>query len=160
MDTSTKTAAALPFARIGPAAAIGASLEVVRDGSFFPFVTGWIGENHNAPLPTALMGLVLLASAVAYYILQQIRHQGSHSRLATAIGRGLKGRISPLFALGVPLAFVHPAIADSLYVLVALIWLAPDPRIERGLKRPSASQQTPIRSRSERCPGSLRPDRC
>jgi uncharacterized membrane protein len=80
--------------------------------------------------------VVLLAAAIAYYILARtiIRHQGPQSRLANAIGNDLKGRLSPvLYALAIPLAFVHEWIADGLYVLVALIWLAPDPRIERGL---------------------------
>ena len=106
--------------------------------SLVPFVTGWMGENHNAPLPTALMGVVLLAAAIAYYILQRtiIRHQGQRSKLAIAIGRDLKGKLSPLlYASAIPLAFVHEWISDALYVLVALIWLAPDPRIERGLPR-------------------------
>ena len=105
--------------------------------SLIPFVTGFLGENHNAPLPTALMGVVLLAAAIAYYILQRtiIRHQGPHSKLAVAIGRDLKGKISPvLYASAIPLAFVHEWISDALYVLVALIWLAPDPRLERGIK--------------------------
>lgn len=105
--------------------------------SLVPFVTGWMGENHNAALPTALMGVVLLAAAVAYYILQRtiIRQQGPNSRLAVAIGGDRKGRLSPaVYALAIPLAFVNEWIADALYVLVALIWLIPDPRIERGLK--------------------------
>jgi TMEM175 potassium channel family protein len=105
--------------------------------SLVPFVTGWWGENHAAPLPTALMGVVLLSAAIAYYILQRtiMRHQGPRSKLAAAVGRDLKGKLSPvLYAAAVPLAFVHTWIADALYVLVALIWLAPDPRIERRLE--------------------------
>jgi len=105
--------------------------------SLIPFVTGWMGENHNAPVPTSLMGVVLFAAAIAYYILQRtiMRQQGPHSKLAAAVGRDLKGRLSPvLYALAIPLAFVHEWLADGLYVLVALIWLVPDPRIERGLK--------------------------
>jgi uncharacterized membrane protein len=104
--------------------------------SLVPFVTGWWGENHDAPLPTALMGVVLLSAAIAYYTLQRtiMRHQGPGSKLATAVGRDLKGKLSPLlYASAIPLAFVHTWIADALYVLVALIWLAPDPRIERRL---------------------------
>jgi uncharacterized membrane protein len=82
------------------------------------------------------MGVVLLAAAIAYYILARtiIRHQGANSKLAAAIGNDLKGKLSPLlYALAIPLAFVHEWISDGLYVLVALIWLSPDPRIERGL---------------------------
>jgi uncharacterized membrane protein len=105
--------------------------------SLIPFVTGWMGENHNAPLPTALMGVVLLAAAIAYVILQNtiIRQQGPQSKLALAVGRDRKGKISPLlYASAVPLAFVNEWISDALYVLVALIWLVPDPRLERGNK--------------------------
>jgi uncharacterized membrane protein len=104
--------------------------------SLIPFVTGWMGENHNAPLPTSFMGVVLLCSAVAYTILQStiIRRQGRHSRLAAAIGRDKKGKISVcMYALAVPLAFVHQWISDALYVLVALMWLVPDRRIEKDV---------------------------
>jgi uncharacterized membrane protein len=104
--------------------------------SLVPFVTGWMGENHNAPMPTALMGVVLLAAAIAYHILQLtiIRQQGPKSRLAAAVGADRKGKLSPvLYAASIPLAFVNQWIADGMFVLVALIWLAPDPRIERGM---------------------------
>jgi len=102
--------------------------------SLTPFVTGWMGENHFASLPTAAYGVVLLCAAIAYYILQTtiIRAQGPHSALAKAVGNDLKGKISPvLYAAAIPLAFVNELIADALYVLVALIWLIPDRRIER-----------------------------
>ena len=101
--------------------------------SLTPFVTGWMGENHFASLPTAAYGAVMLLAAIAYYILQTaiIRHQGPRSRLAAAVGGDLKGRLSPLlYAAAIPLAFVHEWISDALYVAVALIWLVPDPRIE------------------------------
>ena len=107
--------------------------------SLVPFVTGWMGENHFAPVPTALYGAVLLLAAVAYWLLQRtiIVRQGPGSPLASAVGRDLKGKVSPLlYALAIPSAFLRPWIADALYVLVALIWLVPDRRIERAL--PSA----------------------
>ena len=104
--------------------------------SLIPFVTGWMGENHFAPLPTAVYGAVLLAAAIAYYVLQQmiIAQQGRNSKLRAAIGRDLKGKISPLIYLAaIPLAFVNQWISDALYVFVALMWLIPDRRIESKL---------------------------
>ena len=101
--------------------------------SLMPFVTGWMGENHFAPLPTALYGGVLLLAGVAYYILERtiIRNQGANSRLEAAIGNDLKGRMSVvLYALAIPLAFVNQLISDAIYVMVALMWLIPDRRIE------------------------------
>jgi len=103
--------------------------------SLVPFVTGWMGENHFAPLPTAVYGAVLLLSAIAYTILFRviIAHQGN-KRLAAAVGKDTKGLMSMLFyAAAIPLAFVNQWIADGLYVLVALIWLVPDRRIESKL---------------------------
>ena len=104
--------------------------------SLVPFVTGWMGENHFAPTPTALYGVVLLMAALAYWILQRtiIARQGRASLLATAVGRDLKGKLSPLlYLVAIPSAFLSQWIAGALYVLVALIWLAPDRRIERVL---------------------------
>ena len=104
--------------------------------SLVPFVTGWMGENQFAAVPTALYGVVLLAAAIAYFLLQRciIARQGPDSPLAAAVGRDFKGKISPvLYLLALPAAFVRPWIADSLYVLVALIWLVPDRRIERAV---------------------------
>ena len=104
--------------------------------SLTPFVTGWMGENHFASVPTAMYGAVQLCAAIAYYILQTtiIRAQGPHSTLANAVGNDLKGKISPvLYAVAIPLAFVNERISDVLYVLVALIWLVPDRRIERRI---------------------------
>ena len=101
--------------------------------SLMPFVTGWMGENHFAPLPTALYGVVLLCAGIAYYILEQtiIRSQGANSRLEAALGGDTKGRLSiVLYASAVPLAFVNQLISDAIYALVALIWLIPDRRIE------------------------------
>jgi len=104
--------------------------------SLFPFVTGWMGENHFTPLPTALYGAVLLCAAVSYYILQNliVAEAGRDSKLATSIGRDWKGRLSPvLYAAGIGLSFVQPWIAGSLYVLVALMWLIPDQRLARAI---------------------------
>ncbi|MDS4022755.1 MAG: TMEM175 family protein [Candidatus Competibacter sp.] len=102
--------------------------------SLFPFVTGWMGENHFAPAPTALYGVVLLMAALAYWLLQRaiIAKQGKDSLLAVAVGKDLKGKLSPvLYALAIPSAFVQPWIAGGIYVLVAMMWLIPDRRIER-----------------------------
>src|SRR6185436_14020070 len=101
--------------------------------SLVPFVTTWMGENHFTAFPTSIYGVVLLAAAIAYTILQAsiIKHEGAHSKLASAVGNDVKGKISAgLYALAIPLAFVHVLIADAIYVTVALIWLVPDRRIE------------------------------
>ncbi len=108
--------------------------------SLVPFVTGWMGENHFAPLPTAVYGMVLLAAAIAYYILQSliIAEPGANAKLATAVGKDWKGKISPLiYAVAIGLAFVNQWIADALYVLVALMWLVPDRRIEKKISKES-----------------------
>jgi uncharacterized membrane protein len=104
--------------------------------SLVSFATGWMGENEFAPLPTALYGVVLLLSGVAYKILQGaiIAEEGSESRLAAAVGRDVKGKISPvLYATAIPAAFVNRWIAYGIYVLVAVIWFVPDRRIESRL---------------------------
>jgi uncharacterized membrane protein len=101
--------------------------------SLMPFVTGWMGENHFAALPTALYGVVLLFAGVAYYILEQtiIRAQGANSRLEAAVGGDAKGKLSVLlYAAAIPLAFVNEFISDAIYALVVFIWLIPDRRIE------------------------------
>ena len=106
--------------------------------SLFPFTTGWMGQNHLAPTPTAIYGVVLLMAAVAYYVLQRaiIRNQGPGSLLASAIGNDWKGKVSPaLYLIAVPLAFASPWMASALYVSVAIIWFIPDRRIERALQR-------------------------
>jgi uncharacterized membrane protein len=106
--------------------------------SLVPFVTGWMGENEFAPIPTAMYGVVLLMAAIAYWILLQtiLRAEGPDSLLRTAVGSDWKGRLSPiLYVVAIPAAFVHEAIAGALYVAVALIWLIPDRRIERVLSR-------------------------
>jgi uncharacterized membrane protein len=105
--------------------------------SLFPFTSGWMGENHLAPTPTAVYGFVLLMAAIAYYVLERaiINQQGPDSLLASAIGGDRKGKLSPvLYFVAIPLAFVSPWIASGLYVSVALIWFIPDRRIERVLE--------------------------
>jgi len=104
--------------------------------SLVPFVTGWMGENHLAPLPTAVYGAVLLFAAIAYTILQKaiMTHHGPGSKLAAAVGSDGKGKLSMgLYALAILLAFVQPWIAAAIYALVALMWLVPDRRIEAKL---------------------------
>ena len=106
--------------------------------SLFPFTTAWMGENHLAPIPTAIYGFVLLMAAIAYYILQTtiIAKQGRESLLGKAIGDDWKGKLSPvLYLAAIPLAFVSSWIAGALYVFVALLWLIPDPRIEREIEK-------------------------
>ncbi len=101
--------------------------------SLTPFVTGWMGENHFASVPTAAYGAVLFMAAVAYTVLQAaiVAEQGPGSRLAEALGGDVKGKLSLAFyALAIASAFVNQWISDGLYVLVALMWLVPDPRIE------------------------------
>jgi uncharacterized membrane protein len=110
--------------------------------SLVPFVTGWMGENEFAPVPTATYGAVLLMAALAYWILLQtiLRAEGPDSLLRTAVGSDWKGKLSPiLYLIAIPAAFVHEAIAGALYVAVALIWLIPDRRIERVLSRHPAA---------------------
>ena len=102
--------------------------------SLVPFVTGWMGENHFASVPTAAYGAVLLMAAVAYWILQRtiIRSEGRDSVLARAVGGDIKGNLSPLaYVVAIPAAFVRPWISGALYIAVALVWLLPDQRIER-----------------------------
>ena len=106
--------------------------------SLIPFVTGWMGENHFAAAPTALYGVVLFMSAVAYLLLQRtiMSAQGPDSVLRAAVGRDLKGKLSPLLYLAaIPSAFLDQWIADAIYVLVALLWLIPDRRIERAVEK-------------------------
>src|SRR5437773_6762428 len=106
--------------------------------SLAPFVTNWMGENQFAAWPVALYGTVLLFAAVAYFILTQalIALHGRDSVLATALGRDLKGKISVvIYLMAIPLAFVRSWLAGALYVLVAVLWLVPDRRIEKTLVR-------------------------
>jgi uncharacterized membrane protein len=104
--------------------------------SLIPFATAWAGENHFAPVPTAVYGIAFLMPGCAYYLLKEamIRLEGPDSTLARALGRDLKGKISLVFyAAGVALAFVNPWLAIAVYLLVALMWLIPDRRIERTI---------------------------
>jgi uncharacterized membrane protein len=104
--------------------------------SLVPFVTGWMGENHFAAAAAALYGVVMLMSAIAYFILQQliIASQGPDSLLKRAVGGDWKGKLSPvLYMIAIPMAFVSRWVSMGLYVLVALIWLVPDRRIEKAL---------------------------
>ena len=104
--------------------------------SLIPFTTGWVGENNFATLPIALYGVVLLLAGFAYNLLSRslIALHGKDSKLARAVGRDLKGLASlALYAAAIPLAFVGAWIAFGIYVLVAVIWLIPDRRIERTL---------------------------
>jgi uncharacterized membrane protein len=117
-------------------AILWANLHLLFWLSLFPFVTGWMGENHFAAIPTALYGVILLMAAVAYWILQQaiIARHGRESLLAKAVGRDLKGKLSPvLYVIAIFAAFFAPWVAGALYVLVAALWLVPDRRIERAL---------------------------
>jgi uncharacterized membrane protein len=104
--------------------------------SLVPFTTAWMGENHFDAAPTALYGFVLLMAAIAYWILQRriVAHEGRQSVLASAVGRDVKGKLSPvLYLTAVIFAFVNPWIANAIYVAVALMWLVPDRRIEKRL---------------------------
>jgi uncharacterized membrane protein len=106
--------------------------------SLIPFCTGWMGENHFAPLPTALYGIVLLMAAYSYLVLQRalVAVGGASAPLTRAIGTDRKGRASRLlYVVAVPGAFVRPWIAWALYVTVALLWFVPDRRIERVMMR-------------------------
>ena len=105
--------------------------------SLFPFTTAWMGENHAAAFPTAVYGFVLLMAAIAYEILLRaiIAKEGRESLVALAVGKDWKGKLSlALYLAAIPLAFVNALIASALYVLTALLWLIPDPRIEKALK--------------------------
>jgi len=104
--------------------------------SLIPFVTGWAGENHFAPLPTAMYGVVLMLAAIAYFILTRalLSIHTQDSVLATALGADFKGKISlVIYLIAIPLAFVKSWLAWLVYVLVAIMWLVPDRRIEKTI---------------------------
>ncbi|MGH8751999.1 MAG: TMEM175 family protein [Burkholderiales bacterium] len=104
--------------------------------SLIPVVTAWMGENHFAALPVALYGVVLLCAAIAYTILSRalISHHGTDSTLAAALGADFKGKISlACYAAAILLSFLNSWAACALYVLVAILWLIPDRRIEKAL---------------------------
>ena len=127
-------------------AILWANLHLLFWLSLLPFTTGWMGENHFARVPTALYGVNLLVCAVAYFILQGclVRHQGRDGLLAEALGRDLKGKVSPaLYVTGIAAAwFAAPWIGLMMFVAVALMWLVPDRRMERvlGKHRPGGSE--------------------
>jgi uncharacterized membrane protein len=127
-------------------AILWANLHLLFWLSLVPFVTGWMGENHFAPLPTALYGVILLLAGLAYLLLQQaiLTQEGPDSMLAAAVGSDWKGRASPLiYGIAIPLALLHPRVAGALYVLAAVIWLVPDRRIERILSSARQEGSTP-----------------
>lgn len=104
--------------------------------SLVPFVTGWIGENNFAPIPMAFYGIILLMAAIAYFILQRriLAVHGKDSLLANALGKDTKGKISPvLYVIAIASTYVSEWIAAGIYVLVALMWLVPDRRIENAI---------------------------
>ena len=112
--------------------------------SLVPFVTGWMGENHFAPVPTAAYGAILLIAAMAYLLLQHaiLRQEGPDSTLAAALGRDRKSKISLLiYAVAILVAFVRPRMAGALYVVAVLMWLVPDRRIERKVLPAGAIDQ-------------------
>ena len=114
--------------------------------SLFPFVTGWMGENHFSSGPSALYGVVLLLAAIAYYILQAriIAEQGGrHSKLAAAVGKDWKGKLSPvLYAIAIAASFFRPWMAGCIYICVALMWLVPDRRLERLVREGEPATRT------------------
>jgi len=107
--------------------------------SLVPFVTGWMGENHFAPLPTAIYGVVLLFAAIAYTILQTAivsQHKGENKLLVSAVGHDLKGKLSiACYIAAIPIAFYNQWISDAIYAGVALVWLTPDSRIEKKINK-------------------------
>ena len=122
-------------------AMLWANLHLLFSLSLCPFATGWMGENHFARAPTALYGVVLLMAAIAYYLLERaiIRAQGPDSILKKAVGRDLKGKLSPvLYILAIVATMLSTWIAEAIYVAVAMIWLIPDRRIENVLSRDEA----------------------
>lgn len=116
--------------------ALWANLHLLFWVTLIPLSTAWMGENYAAAAPTAIYGVILLLAALAYYMLARtlVSLHGKDSALAQAIGKDYKNIVSAvLYVMAIPLAFVHTAIADVLYVIVAIIWLVPDRRIERNL---------------------------
>ena len=119
-------------------AVLWANLHLLFWLSLVPFVTTWVGENHTESGPTALYGVILFNAGVAYWILQSriMRIDGNRAILERAFGADFKGRFTPLlYVAGIAGSFVRPWIGQAFYLLVALIWLVPDPRIERELTR-------------------------
>ena len=122
-------------------AALWGNLHLLFWLSLIPFSTAWMSEHRFPPVPTAVYGIVLLAAAIAYFVLQTVllRGEGEQSRLRAALGSDVKGKISPLlYCIGIGLAFVDRWLGVAVYVAVALIWLVPDRRVERHLTRAPA----------------------
>lgn len=122
-------------------AVLWANLNLLFWLSLIPFVTTWMGENHFSKWPVVLYGMVLIMNAISYTILATllIRQNGKDSALAQALGKDWKGKISlVIYAAGIGMAFLNAAIAVSLYVVVAVIWFIPDPRIEEKVKKGEA----------------------
>ena len=114
-------------------AILWANLHLLFWLSLIPFTTAWMGENHFDHVPTTVYGVILLMAGIAYYILQSliIRREGPDSLLAKAVGRDKKGKLSPvLYIIAIMASFISPWLAQAFYVLVAIIWLVPDSRIE------------------------------
>jgi uncharacterized membrane protein len=114
-----------------------ANMHLLFSLSLIPFATGWMGENNFAKAPTALYGVALFMPALAYYLLQKaiIRSHGAEGALAKALGSDIKGKISPvLYLAAIALAFVAPWASHAIYVVVALMWLIPDQRIEKAIE--------------------------
>jgi len=119
-------------------ATLWANLHLLFWLSLIPFTTAWMGDNHFDSWPVAVYGIVLLLAGVAYFILTRalIRLHGQDSTLATSIGRDRNGKISiAIYAAAIPLAFVKGWIAEAVYLIVAIMWLIPDPRIEKKVAR-------------------------
>jgi uncharacterized membrane protein len=113
--------------------------------SLIPFTTSWLGENHLAAVPAAAYGIVLLAAAVAYYLLQTliVRDQGENSLVRTAVGRDLKGKLSPaVYVAGIGLSYVSAWLGIAVYAGAALVWLVPDRRIERTVQHRADGDRT------------------
>jgi uncharacterized membrane protein len=112
--------------------------------SLVPFTTAWMSENGFATIPTAVYGMVLLLAAIAYFVLQGrlMRAQGPGSRLAAAVGRDLKGKLSPfVYCAGIALSFVNQWLGIAVYVLLAVLWFVPDRRVERELAHQHAEER-------------------
>jgi len=117
-------------------AILWANLHLMFWLSLFPFVTGWMGENHFTPLPTAAYGFVLSMAAFAYYLLGRaiVRQQGPGSLIAKALGAGWKEVVSTIcYLVAIPLVLVRPWLSDLLFIFVAILWVVPDRRIEIAL---------------------------
>jgi uncharacterized membrane protein len=113
--------------------------------SLVPFTTSWVGAHFESAVPTAVYGASLLMAALAWYIMQMVivRSQGDDSALASAIGGDFKGKVSLLvYIAGTTLSFVDTLVAQALYVLVALMWLIPDRRVERAVRQASRGNVT------------------